>query len=46
MAGVTEYVLADYPTACLYVNDFNTRAIRCYERVGFDQVGEFATILF
>lgn len=46
MAGVTEYVLADYPIVCLYVNDFNTRAIRCYERVGYEQVGEFATILF
>ncbi|MCA0296019.1 MAG: GNAT family N-acetyltransferase [Actinobacteria bacterium] len=46
MAGVTEYVLADYPTACLYVNDFNTRAIRSYERVGYEQVGEFATVLF
>jgi RimJ/RimL family protein N-acetyltransferase len=46
MAAVTEYVLADYPTACLYVNDFNTRAIRCYERVGYEQVGEFATVLF
>jgi uncharacterized protein len=46
MAGVTEYVLADYPVVCLYVNDFNTRAIRCYERVGYEQVGEFATILF
>ncbi len=46
MAGVTEYVLADYPIACLYVNDFNTRAIRCYERVGYEEVGEFATILF
>jgi RimJ/RimL family protein N-acetyltransferase len=46
VAGVTEYVLADYPTACLYVNDFNTRAIRCYERVGYQQVGEFATVLF
>ncbi len=46
VAGVTEYVLADYQTACLYVNDFNTRAIRCYERVGYEQVGEFATVLF
>ncbi|MFT4111110.1 GNAT family N-acetyltransferase [Propionicimonas sp.] len=46
MAAVTEYVLADFQTACLYVNDFNTRAIRCYERVGFEQVGEFSTILF
>ena len=46
MAAVTEYVLADYPIASLYVNDFNTRAIRCYERVGYQQVGEFATVLF
>lgn len=46
MAAVTEYVLADYPTACLYVNDFNTRAIRCYDRVGYEQVAEFATVLF
>ncbi|MFZ0531479.1 MAG: GNAT family N-acetyltransferase [Propionicimonas sp.] len=46
MAAVTEYVLADYPIACLYVNDFNTRAVRCYERVGYQQVGEFATVLY
>lgn len=46
MAAVTEYVLADYPIACLYVNDFNVRAVRCYERVGFQQVGEFATVLY
>ncbi len=46
MAAVSEYVLAEFRTACLYVNDFNTRAIRCYERVGYQQVGEFATVLF
>ena len=46
MAAVTEYVLADYSIACLYVNDFNVRAVRCYERVGYQQVGEFATVLF
>ncbi|CAL8972188.1 MAG: GNAT family N-acetyltransferase [Actinobacteria bacterium] len=46
VAAVTEYVLAEYPTACLYVNDFNIRAIRCYERVGYRQSGEFATVLF
>ncbi|MDR1710306.1 MAG: GNAT family N-acetyltransferase [Propionibacteriaceae bacterium] len=46
VAAVTEYVLADYRTACLYVNDFNVRAIRCYERVGFSQTGEFSTVLF
>lgn len=46
VAGVTEYVLADYPMVCLYVNDFNLRAIRCYEAVGYETVGEFATVLY
>lgn len=46
VAAVTEYVLADYGVASLYVNDFNTRAIRAYERVGYAKVGEFATVLY
>lgn len=46
MAAVVEYVLADFTTASLYVNDFNRRAIRAYERVGFTTVGEFATVLY
>lgn len=46
MAGVVEYVLADYAVASLYVNDFNTRAVRLYERIGFSTVGEFATFLY
>lgn len=46
MAAVTEYVLAEYQVACLYVNDFNTRAVRSYLRVGFEQVGELATVLY
>lgn len=46
MAAVTEYILADYSTACLYVNDFNLPAINSYRRVGFEQVGELATVLF
>ena len=33
------------PLVSLYVNDFNTAARRCYDRVGFEQVGEFATVL-
>ena len=46
MAGVVEYILADYATASLYVNDFNVRAIRCYQRVGFTEVGRYASVLF
>ncbi len=46
VAAVTEYVLAEYDTASLYVNDFNTRAIGAYHRVGYRTVGEFATVLY
>lgn len=34
------------PIVSLYVNDFNTAARKAYARVGFQQVGEFATVLF
>ena len=33
------------PTVSLYVNDFNVRAVRTYERVGFRRIGTFATVL-
>lgn len=46
MAAVVEYVLAEFSVASLYVNDFNERAVRSYLRTGFEQVGEFATILY
>lgn len=32
-------------TVSLYVNDYNTAAQRTYRRVGFHQVGEYATIV-
>ncbi len=34
------------PIVSLYVNGYNTRAVRAYERVGFQTVGTYATILF
>lgn len=34
------------PVTSLYVNNFNARARATYERVGFRQVGTFATVLF
>lgn len=34
------------PVVSLYVNGYNVRALRSYQRVGFEQVGTFATVLF
>ncbi len=34
------------PVVSLYVNGFNHRAVHVYEKVGFTQVGAFATVLF
>jgi predicted GNAT family acetyltransferase len=47
MAAVVELARATVaPTVSLYVNAWNTAARRAYERVGFEQVGTFATVLF
>jgi predicted GNAT family acetyltransferase len=47
MAAVVRIVLARFaPSVSLYVNGYNVRAIRTYERVGFRRVGTFATVLF
>lgn len=47
MAAVVETVQAQVaPVVSLYVNDFNVRAVRAYKRVGFVEVGTFATVLF
>ncbi|ARU52794.1 GNAT family N-acetyltransferase [Cellulosimicrobium cellulans] len=34
------------PVVSLYVNDYNARALATYRRVGFEQVGTYATVLF
>jgi predicted GNAT family acetyltransferase len=34
------------PTVSLYVNDYNLPARATYAKVGFTQVGEFATVHF
>jgi predicted GNAT family acetyltransferase len=47
MAAVVQFVRARIaPSVSLYVNAYNVRAIRTYERVGFRRVGTFATVLF
>lgn len=47
MAAVVEYTRTEIaPIVSLYVNDYNTRAVATYQRVGFQTVGTFATVLF
>lgn len=46
MSGAVELCRRRYPTVSLYVNDFNTPAVKLYQKVGFRQVGEMATVLY
>jgi predicted GNAT family acetyltransferase len=47
MAAVVQLTRCDVaPTVSLYVNDYNARALAAYRRVGFRQVGTYATVLF
>ncbi len=46
LARVVEFALEIAPTVCLYVNDFNIAARRSYEKIGFREVGAFASVLF
>ncbi|MBD0322222.1 MAG: GNAT family N-acetyltransferase [Aldersonia sp.] len=44
-AAVTNAVVASGRIASLYVNNFNAPARRAYQRVGYQQVATFATVL-
>ena len=44
LAGMLNLAMERYPQISLYVNDFNTPAIKAYERLGFRQVGSLATV--
>lgn len=46
MAAVVQQIRAQVaPLVTLYVNDYNTAAVATYRRVGFEEVGTFATVL-
>jgi predicted GNAT family acetyltransferase len=46
-AAVVEYARATIaPVVSLYVNDFNAPARAAYRRVGFQEVGRYASVLF
>ena len=40
------YATLQSTMGALYVNDFNAPALATYRAVGFEQVDEFATVLF
>lgn len=46
MAAAVALMARRAPAVSLYVNGFNTPALRTYERVGFERVGTFATVLY
>ena len=46
LASVVEQVMVGpAPLVTLYVNDYNTSARATYARLGFREVGDFATVL-
>ena len=46
MTALCELLLRDVPTCTLYVNHYNVAAIRLYAKLGFTQIGEFATLMY
>jgi predicted GNAT family acetyltransferase len=46
MAGALQHMRQTWPRISLYVNDYNLRARRMYYALGFQQVGEMATVLY
>ena len=46
LASMCRAVLRQVPACSLYVNNTNTGALRVYERLGFRQTGDFATVFY
>ncbi len=46
MTALCSVLLEQVPLVSLYVNGYNHAALRVYGRVGFEQQGEFATVMY
>jgi RimJ/RimL family protein N-acetyltransferase len=46
LGAICDHLLEQVPSLCLYVNDFNLPALALYDRIGFQPVSEFMTLLF
>jgi predicted GNAT family acetyltransferase len=46
MAYVLDHARRLAPTVSLYVNDFNSAALRMYQRLGMNKIATLATVLF
>ncbi len=46
MTALCSLLLEEVPLVTLYVNGYNAAALRVYGRVGFEQQGEFATVMY
>ncbi|HSP64983.1 MAG TPA: GNAT family N-acetyltransferase [Candidatus Deferrimicrobium sp.] len=46
MTALCALLLEKVPLVTLYVNGYNQAALRVYGRVGFEQQGEFATVMY
>ena len=46
MVALCATLLGSVPLVTLYVNDYNAAALRLYRRVGFEQHGSFATVMY
>ena len=45
-AAAAQILQRHYPHLSLYVNDYNARALAMYRRTGWEQIGQFSTIIF
>lgn len=45
-AAAAQVLQRRYPHLSLYVNDYNARALAMYRGIGWEQIGQFSTIIF